>query len=263
MNEAKNKSLVNFTGGYKPDPKFTYKLFIDGDEEAEYHSLEQVSAIIKNKKKIKGIAKKFKITKHPRDKLAGPLGKLPEEVAENSVSGKGKPTSLNDNKSPCWVGYKKVGMKMKGGKSVNNCVPVDEDEEVAANSVAGGGVDMNTTGMSNAKMRKMYNKKDGIKSLKKFIEDEKEYKESVEESSMYDDKANRADRNRERNYGVEDEANPNDKGRFNLAIDGKVVNDRSGKPIEFSSKASLTKATLTMMKKPFNKGKKFTSLRLK
>jgi len=26
-------------------------------------------------------------------------------------------------KSPCWKGYKKVGMKKKGGKSVNNCVP--------------------------------------------------------------------------------------------------------------------------------------------
>ena len=35
----------------------------------------------------------------------------------------------------CWDGYKQ-------GKEVPNCVP----EEVAANSVAGGGVDMNPTG---------------------------------------------------------------------------------------------------------------------
>ena len=27
---------------------------------------------------------------------------------------------------PCWVGYKQVGMKMKGGKQVPNCVPANE-----------------------------------------------------------------------------------------------------------------------------------------
>lgn len=42
----------------------------------------------------------------------------------------------------CWDGYKQVGMKKKNGKEVPNCVP----EDVAANSVAGGGVDMNPTG---------------------------------------------------------------------------------------------------------------------
>ena len=25
--------------------------------------------------------------------------------------------------SPCWKGYKKVGTKVKGGKTVNDCVP--------------------------------------------------------------------------------------------------------------------------------------------
>lgn len=28
----------------------------------------------------------------------------------------------------CWEGYKKVGMKDKGGKMVPNCVPINEDE---------------------------------------------------------------------------------------------------------------------------------------
>ena len=29
----------------------------------------------------------------------------------------------------CWKGYRKAGTKMKGGKRVNNCVPVGEDIE--------------------------------------------------------------------------------------------------------------------------------------
>ena len=29
----------------------------------------------------------------------------------------------------CWKGYRKAGTKMKGGKRVNNCVPVSEDVE--------------------------------------------------------------------------------------------------------------------------------------
>ena len=29
--------------------------------------------------------------------------------------------------SPCWPGYKQVGTKMKNGKEVPNCVPIEED----------------------------------------------------------------------------------------------------------------------------------------
>ncbi len=29
-------------------------------------------------------------------------------------------------KSPCWKGYKQIGMKEKDGKQVPNCVPIDE-----------------------------------------------------------------------------------------------------------------------------------------
>ena len=35
---------------------------------------------------------------------------------------------LNE-KSPCWKGYKQVGTKMKNGKEVPNCVPINENEE--------------------------------------------------------------------------------------------------------------------------------------
>lgn len=34
-----------------------------------------------------------------------------------------------ESKNPCWVGYKQIGTKSKNGKTVPNCVPVDEDLE--------------------------------------------------------------------------------------------------------------------------------------
>jgi hypothetical protein len=64
----------------------------------------------------------------------------------------------------CWDDYKQVGTKKKNGKEVPNCVP----EEVAANSVASGGVDMNPTGKikkldkrSRFAIEKMYKRSQG------------------------------------------------------------------------------------------------------
>ena len=31
-------------------------------------------------------------------------------------------------KSPCWKGYKQIGMKEKDGREVPNCVPINENE---------------------------------------------------------------------------------------------------------------------------------------
>ena len=76
--ESVDEKVNTFTSGHKPDPKYTYKLMIDGEVEGEYQSLSQAQAIVKNRQKIKGIPRKFNITKHPRKKLAGPKGKLPE-----------------------------------------------------------------------------------------------------------------------------------------------------------------------------------------
>lgn len=46
--------------------------------------------------------------------------------------------------SPCWSGYKQIGTKVKKGKQVPNCVPVDEEleaqetmEEFSSNRLAG------------------------------------------------------------------------------------------------------------------------------
>ena len=33
-------------------------------------------------------------------------------------------TKRSKNKKPCWDGYIKKGMKKKGNKMVNNCVPI-------------------------------------------------------------------------------------------------------------------------------------------
>ena len=39
---------------------------------------------------------------------------------------------LVENKGPCWPGYKQVGTKMKNGKQVPNCVPIDEADMAAS-----------------------------------------------------------------------------------------------------------------------------------
>ena len=35
-----------------------------------------------------------------------------------------KKSAVKKKKVHCWKGYKKVGTKIKGGKKVNDCVPV-------------------------------------------------------------------------------------------------------------------------------------------
>lgn len=40
-----------------------------------------------------------------------------------------KASQTNEDKDPCWKGYKQIGMKSKGGKEVPNCVPVKESQE--------------------------------------------------------------------------------------------------------------------------------------
>jgi|LakMenEpi03Aug12_release.lakeMendotaPanAssembly.Ray.scaffolds.fasta_scaffold17844_3 hypothetical protein len=50
---------------------------------------------------------------------------------------KGAPTdaalkaSQNEDSDPCWKGYQQIGMKMKNGKKVPNCVPVKEEDAEA------------------------------------------------------------------------------------------------------------------------------------
>lgn len=55
-----------------------------------------------------------------------------------------KPTG--DLKKACWTGYTAVGMKMKGGRKVPNCVP---EEVVKEDGMAGGVVPANNVGAGN------------------------------------------------------------------------------------------------------------------
>lgn len=41
---------------------------------------------------------------------------------------KDTPHSYDENKGPCWSGYRQVGMKKKNGKEVPNCVPESVEE---------------------------------------------------------------------------------------------------------------------------------------
>ena len=43
--------------------------------------------------------------------------------------------TMDEDKGPCWPGYKQVGMKKKNGKSVPNCVPVNEKYDEMKNVV--------------------------------------------------------------------------------------------------------------------------------
>ena len=44
----------------------------------------------------------------------------------NLISGE----CIQEDKGPCWKGYEMVGMKMKNGKEVPNCVPIKEEYDV-------------------------------------------------------------------------------------------------------------------------------------
>ena len=57
--------------------------------------------------------------------------KQAQKFADYSI----KKTLNKEDKGPCWPGYKQVGMKKKNGKSVPNCVPVNEKYDEMKNVV--------------------------------------------------------------------------------------------------------------------------------
>ena len=44
---------------------------------------------------------------------------------------------VSESEGPCWKGYEQIGMKMKNGKKVPNCVPIEEEIELGLNEGAG------------------------------------------------------------------------------------------------------------------------------
>ena len=79
--------------------------------------------------------------------------------------------SFKQHVEACWDNYKQIGTKKKNGKEVPNCVP----EDAAANSVAGGGVDMNPTGYSKRDKRRkldneqMFRRANGTRKIKSIV----------------------------------------------------------------------------------------------
>mgnify|MGYP003349820960 CR=1 FL=1 len=57
--------------------------------------------------------------------------------------------STGDLKKACWTGYTAVGMKMKNGRKVPNCVPEETIHEDGAGGGAMGGAPVNNVGGGN------------------------------------------------------------------------------------------------------------------
>ena len=71
---------------------------------------------------------------------------------------------ISEKRGPCWVGYKQVGMKKKGGKMVPNCVPEEVTNEAAAWTRKAG---KNSEGGLNEKGRKSYERENPGSDLKR------------------------------------------------------------------------------------------------
>ena len=56
---------------------------------------------------------------------------IPEEQKEELSSDCGCKEDLKDADDPCQEGYEQIGMKMKGGKKVPNCVPINAEEQLS------------------------------------------------------------------------------------------------------------------------------------
>jgi hypothetical protein len=54
------------------------------------------------------------------------LSDIEEKFVNNMSYDTSYSESMNEDENPCWKGYEMVGMKMKNGKEVPNCVPKNE-----------------------------------------------------------------------------------------------------------------------------------------
>jgi len=76
-----------------------------------------------SEKEIEDYAK----TKHKGlPKMKEQLRKIVREIMREQAISEMNEVSINEDENPCWDGYEMVGMKMKDGKEVPNCVPKNE-----------------------------------------------------------------------------------------------------------------------------------------
>jgi len=74
---------------------------------------------------------------------------------------------VEQKEDPCWDGYQQYGMKKKNGKSVPNCVPVKEDEDLDEATYKGRDVPLNKPMSGDVKKSKVYVDPDGDGKAKK------------------------------------------------------------------------------------------------
>lgn len=74
---------------------------------------------------------------------------------------------VEEKEDPCWDGYQQYGMKKKNGKSVPNCVPVKEDEDLDEATYKGRDVPLNKPMSGDVKKSKVYVDPDGDGKAKK------------------------------------------------------------------------------------------------
>lgn len=99
FNEYNPDKSVDYTLGHSPDTEYVYSIFVDGKKEGTYHSLEQVKQIVRNKKKTNP-DREYKVKRRPRDKMAGPVGQLPEQNMMEGVEDKIKKHNAAVAKQP-------------------------------------------------------------------------------------------------------------------------------------------------------------------
>lgn len=112
-------TIKNFNEAVKKQPDHEHSM-----ARSELSTIEK--AVKRLKKKIKGEGNieawvQSKITK-AADYVDAAADYL--DSGEHNVQG-----SMDEEKGPCWTGYKQVGMKKKGNKMVPNCVPEEVDLE--------------------------------------------------------------------------------------------------------------------------------------
>jgi len=91
--------------------------------------------------KFRSSLEEAKKSKHDEEKL-DPVGKADadidndgdvdssDEYLKNRRKAISKAMKNEEDKGPCWPGYKQVGMKMQNGKEVPNCVPEETDKQM-------------------------------------------------------------------------------------------------------------------------------------
>lgn len=225
-------------------------------------------APVPDRKYIKGTPeyKKYMATKKPRTGMPTNEEAELDEVAQ----------ATGDLKDACWKGYTAVGMKMKNGKKVPNCVPVKEEEELDEKMDVSK-ADMGTVikdfqksdapqfaGKSKEKRRQMAiaaklqadrMKKEGVemKSYKQFMEDllgklpgETEVNEEVEQ-------IDELDMNLLKSMQKHAKANPRPKSSSDDAIDPKTGRL---KPYGYRGKSEYEKSETGDDDEPKKRGRK-------